>query len=230
MKVGRRLAIKVLNAAKFVLGPPRRRAAAGPEAVTEALDRDLLASLGAVVADATAAFDAYDHTRALERTESVLLVVLRRLPRAGQDPRLRRGGRRRRADSARAALALALSVLPAPARAVPALRHGGGLAVVARGLGAPRALAARRRAAGGRERPRLGPRAGRARSSRRCAGPRAGQAPPSAPTSTRCVVAASPRASAALASAAGDLCAAGPIRELVVDARRASPSRSTLAP
>jgi valyl-tRNA synthetase len=68
--VGRRLAIKVLNASKFVLGRLEGVTAPGVDAVTEALDRDFLALLAAVVTDATVAFDAYDHTRALERTEA----------------------------------------------------------------------------------------------------------------------------------------------------------------
>lgn len=68
MKVGRRLAIKVLNASKFVLGtlPPGGPAGGG---VTEALDRSMLAALAVVVTEATAAFEAYDYTRALEVTE-----------------------------------------------------------------------------------------------------------------------------------------------------------------
>ncbi|TAL21777.1 MAG: valine--tRNA ligase, partial [Frankiales bacterium] len=66
MKVGRRLAVKLLNASKFALGFPE--AAAGP--VTEPVDRALLARLAAVVEEATTAFDGYDYTRALERTES----------------------------------------------------------------------------------------------------------------------------------------------------------------
>jgi len=65
MKIGRRLAIKVLNAAKFVYQFPW----SGSGAVTEALDRDLLARLGEVVGQATAAFDEFDHARALEVTE-----------------------------------------------------------------------------------------------------------------------------------------------------------------
>jgi len=68
MKVGRRLAIKVLNASRFVLGRP------GPDspsmAVTEPVDRALLRRLGAVVEDATDALERYDYARALERTES----------------------------------------------------------------------------------------------------------------------------------------------------------------
>jgi valyl-tRNA synthetase len=69
MKVGRRLAIKILNASKFVLGRLADVAPPDRGAVTEALDLDLLAVLGDVVTEATLALDAYDHTRALERTE-----------------------------------------------------------------------------------------------------------------------------------------------------------------
>jgi valyl-tRNA synthetase len=67
MKVGRRLAIKILNASKFVLGVAGDASDDGE--VTAPLDRALLASLAALVDDATAAFDGYDYARALERTE-----------------------------------------------------------------------------------------------------------------------------------------------------------------
>jgi valyl-tRNA synthetase len=66
IKIGRRLAIKVLNASKFALqfgAPPEGSAPAEP------LDLSLLATLRSVVAEATAAFDDYDYARALERTE-----------------------------------------------------------------------------------------------------------------------------------------------------------------
>lgn len=66
MKIGRRLAVKLLNASKFVLGFPV--AADGP--VTEPLDRAMLTALNEVVAAATAAFESYDYARALERTET----------------------------------------------------------------------------------------------------------------------------------------------------------------
>lgn len=70
MKIGRRLAIKVLNAAKFVYSFPAPGAVeAGSAAVTEALDIDMLATLSEVVQTATAAYEAYDHARALEVTE-----------------------------------------------------------------------------------------------------------------------------------------------------------------
>ncbi len=70
MKVGRRLAIKVLNVSKLVLGFPVPVDGAGPDAVTEPLDRALLAGLAEVVDQATAAFEAYDWTRPLEVTET----------------------------------------------------------------------------------------------------------------------------------------------------------------
>ena len=66
MKIGRRLAIKILNAAKFVLSfeAPVQGATA-----TEPIDQSLLLNLAQVVKEATAAFDAYDHTKALEVAE-----------------------------------------------------------------------------------------------------------------------------------------------------------------
>ena len=66
IKIGRRLAIKVLNAAKFVLSFPVPEDAE----VTHALDASMLATLDGVVRDATKALESYDHARALELTES----------------------------------------------------------------------------------------------------------------------------------------------------------------
>ncbi|CAB4609338.1 unannotated protein [freshwater metagenome] len=66
MKVGRRLAIKLLNAAKFALS---FEVPAGATEVTEPLDQAMLLALADVVREATVAFDAYDHTKALELSE-----------------------------------------------------------------------------------------------------------------------------------------------------------------
>jgi valyl-tRNA synthetase len=70
MKIGRRLAIKVLNASKFVLGRIEGTTALGPEDVTNPLDHDVLTLLGALISEATASFEGYDYARALERTEA----------------------------------------------------------------------------------------------------------------------------------------------------------------
>jgi len=71
IKIGRRLAIKVLNAAKFVYSFPQPAEGA---VATEALDLDLLAELDRVVEVATKAFDEFDHARALETTEHFFWV------------------------------------------------------------------------------------------------------------------------------------------------------------
>ncbi len=65
MKVGRRLAIKLLNASKFALGFD-----GDPSGdVTAPLDRALLADLADLVTECTNAFDGFDYARALERVE-----------------------------------------------------------------------------------------------------------------------------------------------------------------
>ncbi|MHA6667830.1 valine--tRNA ligase [Homoserinimonas sp. A447] len=82
IKIGRRLAIKVLNAAKFVYsfevaggvstGSTSQTGSTSESensGVTHPLDLDMLAELHKVIATATTAFDSYDHARALETTE-----------------------------------------------------------------------------------------------------------------------------------------------------------------
>ena len=66
MKVGRRLAIKLLNAAKFALS---FEVPTGATEVTEPLDQAMLLALADVVREATVAFENYDHTKALELAE-----------------------------------------------------------------------------------------------------------------------------------------------------------------
>jgi valyl-tRNA synthetase len=105
MRVGRRLAIKVLNASRFALGSAEPQ---GP--IAAPVDRAMLRSLVALVREATADFDAYDYARVLQRTESFFwrfcddyleLVKGRRYGEQGADA----------AASANSALAAALSVI-----------------------------------------------------------------------------------------------------------------------
>ena len=107
MKVGRKLATKLLNASKFVLGFDEPPATATP---TDPVDTAMLARLAATVRDATEAFESYDYARALERTEStfwwfcddyVELVKSRAYGTLGQPG----------AESALSAMRLALSTL-----------------------------------------------------------------------------------------------------------------------
>jgi valyl-tRNA synthetase len=96
MEIGRKLALKILNASRFVLSPRlwearddgeepsepgvpvsaqraarlAAEAASHPELATEPVDRALLSSLDELATTATAAFEDYDYARALERTEA----------------------------------------------------------------------------------------------------------------------------------------------------------------
>lgn len=65
IKIGRRLAIKILNASKFAYSFP-----GGGGQVTEPLDIDMLHELAGVITEATEALERFDHARALELTES----------------------------------------------------------------------------------------------------------------------------------------------------------------
>ena len=121
MKVGRRLAIKILNASKFALSSPAGLAAPKPDAaagaracqasaITAPVDRAMLRNLAALVTDVTSAFESYDYARVLQRTETFFwgfcddyleLVKGRRYGDQGADG----------AGSANAALTAALSVM-----------------------------------------------------------------------------------------------------------------------
>jgi valyl-tRNA synthetase len=64
LKIGKRLVTKIFNAGKFVLS---QRAEPGP--ITHELDRAFVAELRALVAKASASFEAFDYAHALQETE-----------------------------------------------------------------------------------------------------------------------------------------------------------------
>ncbi len=138
IKVGRRLAIKLLNAARFVLGlaaagdsaaadrAPDVGAPAAPSfrrrpestgdgdqapdvgAVTEPIDEALIAGLGELIVSATEAFDEFDYARALERTERFFWDFTDNYVELVKNRAYRDGSD---GTSARACLRIALSVL-----------------------------------------------------------------------------------------------------------------------
>ncbi len=132
MKIGRRLAMKILNASKFVLGATGIATAANASLedgvavsndvmalpVTEPLDKAMLAALASVVDQATTAYEKYDHTKALEVAETLFwtfcddyleLVKMRAYDGAAPGEAIdASAGCSPEAGSARAALTLAL--------------------------------------------------------------------------------------------------------------------------
>jgi valyl-tRNA synthetase len=109
MKVGRRLAIKILNASKFALGIIGDDAPVGlagaQDAITEPLDQSMLATLAALVAHATTSYESYDYARALDSTERFFWAF------CDDYLELVKGRAYAGSDSARAALAIALDTL-----------------------------------------------------------------------------------------------------------------------
>ena len=167
MKVGRRLAMKVLNASKFVLGATGvgtaadrvargrrcgRRAVRG-FAITEPLDIAMIGALDSVVAAATIALESYDHTRALEVTESLFWTFCDDYVELVKDRAYDGVAPGEAVDPCRRVLA-GRSVgpchagararrLPCAVRARAAVRDRRGVVLVPRGFGAPRGVAVR---------------------------------------------------------------------------------------
>ena len=177
MKIGRRLATKILNASRFALGFAED---VDSSAITEPLDRSMLAALSEVVSQATSTFDQFDYARALEViersfwdwTDDYLELVKGRAyeggPAAGIGPC--------RPSAGPECLSPAL-------RPISPLRDRGGLVLVEGGVGASSDLAPDRRDRSCRRRPdgagidRRGP-LGRPQGQVRCPGVDAGRGEP----------------------------------------------------
>ncbi len=104
MKIGRRLAIKILNASKFALGVVGDDVPS-VDVVAASLDRSMLATLAALVTHATSSFGNYDYSRALDSTERFFWSF------CDDYLELVKGRAYAGSDSARATLAVALDTL-----------------------------------------------------------------------------------------------------------------------
>ena len=138
MKVGRRLAIKVLNASKFILA---KAEPLGP--VTAAVDRAMLRNLADLVREATQALDEYEYGRAIDLVEREFwgfcddyLEFVKGRRYGDQGPEAAGVGQQR-ADCG-------VVRVPEAVRAVSSVCDGRSVVVVERGIGAPRGMAGRR--------------------------------------------------------------------------------------
>jgi len=105
MKIGRKLAMKVLNVSKFVLQGEQTDGA-----VTEPLDRGMLQNLAALVDEATAELEQYEYAKALAKIESFFWDFCDNYVEAAKSRRYGDFGAEA-AASASTAMRLALSVL-----------------------------------------------------------------------------------------------------------------------
>ena len=105
MKIGRKLAMKVLNVSKFVLAGGHTDGA-----VTEPLDRGMLLNLADLVDEATAELDRYEYAKALAKIESFFWDFCDNYVEAAKSRRYGDFGPEA-ASSASTAMRLALSVL-----------------------------------------------------------------------------------------------------------------------
>jgi valyl-tRNA synthetase len=108
MKVGRKLATKLLNVTKFVLGFGDADETVAP---SHDIDAAMLRRLSAVVDECTTAFENYDYARVLERTESFFWWFCDDYVELVKTRAYGEGGSVEGAASARAALRRALSTL-----------------------------------------------------------------------------------------------------------------------
>ena len=106
MKIGRRLAIKIMNASKFVLG---LGAAPDKSKITQPHDKAMLAALSEVIASATKAYEEFNYTKALEVTEQFFWTFTDDYVELVKERSYRENDEG--AESAKAALAEALQIM-----------------------------------------------------------------------------------------------------------------------